>query len=63
MSSLVNLGPHAGFIVAAYGIALLVVLSLIAWVALDYRAQRRQVSALESQGMTRRSAQASKQIA
>ena len=63
MSPIMNLGPHAGFIVAAYGIALLVVLALIAWIALDYRAQRRQVASLESQGMTRRSAQASKHSA
>ena len=63
MSPIMNLGPHAGFIVAAYGIALLVVLALIAWIALDYRAQRRQVASLESQAMTRRSAQASKHSA
>jgi heme exporter protein D len=59
----VNLGPHAGFILAAYGIALLVVLALIAWIAIDYRAQRRKVSRLESEGVTRRSVQASKRMA
>jgi heme exporter protein D len=54
----INLGPHADFILAAYGITLLVVLVLIAWVALDYRSQRRRVAELESQGITRRSVQA-----
>ena len=54
----INLGPHADFILAAYGITLLVVLVLIAWVALDYRSQRRRVAELESEGITRRSVQA-----
>ena len=58
-----NLGPHAAFIWWAYGLALLVVLGLIAWVALDYRAQRRQLARLEQQGVTRRSAAAREQIA
>ena len=57
MNSILNLGQHAAFIWAAYGTALLVVLSLIAWVALDHRAQRRRLALLEAQGMTRRSAQ------
>jgi heme exporter protein D len=54
----VDLGPHAGFIVAAYGVALLVLIVLIGWIALDYRTQRRRVAELESQGVTRRSVQA-----
>ncbi len=51
-----NLGPHATFIIAAYIIALVVVLGLIAWVELDNRLQRRQLKALEARGVTRRSA-------
>jgi heme exporter protein D len=51
-----NLGPHAAFIWWAYGIALLIVLSLIAWVAIDHRLQRRQLAKLEAQGVSRRSA-------
>jgi heme exporter protein D len=51
-----NLGPHAAFIWWAYGIALLIVLSLIAWVAIDHRLQRRQLARLESEGVSRRSA-------
>jgi heme exporter protein D len=54
----IDLGPHADFILAAYGVALLVLIVLIAWIALDYRAQRRRVAELESQGVTRRSVQA-----
>ncbi len=55
MNLFANLGPNAGFIVAAYAIAALVLVALIAWVALDYRAQRRQIAALEARGVTRRS--------
>jgi heme exporter protein D len=51
-----NLGPHAGFIVAAYAIALAVVAALIAWIVLDHRAQRRILEDLERAGVTRRSA-------
>jgi heme exporter protein D len=54
----IDLGPHASFILAAYGVALLVLIMLIGWIMLDYRAQRRRVAELESQGITRRSVQA-----
>ena len=54
----IDLGPHATFILAAYGVALLVLIVLIGWIVLDYRAQRRRVAELESQGVTRRSVQA-----
>lgn len=50
-----NLGPHADFIVAAYAVTLFVVTSLIAWVLLDYSAQRRILGDLEERGVTRRS--------
>jgi heme exporter protein D len=46
----VNLGTHAGFIVAAYTAALLVVGGLIVWVVTDYRAQRRTLGELERDG-------------
>jgi heme exporter protein D len=52
----VDLGPHAGFIVAAYAIALGVVAALIAWIVLDHRAQLRLLDDLERAGVTRRSA-------
>jgi heme exporter protein D len=44
----VNLGPHANFILAAYGIAALTLSVLIAWVLINYRAQRRINRDLES---------------
>jgi heme exporter protein D len=51
----VDLGAHAAFIVAAYGMAALIVIALIGWVALDYRAQKRRLAKLEADGVTRRS--------
>jgi len=51
-----DLGPHAGFILAAYAIALAVIAGLIAWVMLDHRAQLRVLDDLERAGVTRRSA-------
>lgn len=53
-----ELGPHAGFIVAAYGASVLIILTLIVWIVADYRAQRRVLADLERQGVTRRSARA-----
>jgi len=50
-----NLGPHADFIVAAYAVTVFVVALLIAWVVLDYAAQRRVLGDLEERGVTRRS--------
>jgi heme exporter protein D len=42
-----DLGPHAGFILAAYGFTALVVAGLIARAILDHRAQRRALAAFE----------------
>ena len=50
-----QLGPYAAFIVAAYSLTIAVVGALIAWVLLDYRAQRRILADLEAGGVTRRS--------
>jgi heme exporter protein D len=50
-----NLGPHADFIVAAYAVTVFMVALLIAWVVLDYSAQRRMLGDLEDRGVTRRS--------
>jgi heme exporter protein D len=63
MSLYASLGPHAGFIVAAYAVAALVLAALIAWVALDYRAQRQKIDALEARGVTRRSERAAERPA
>ena len=57
-----NLGPHATFILAAYGAAALALLSLVSWVWLDYRAQRRALDALEARGITRRSARVAETV-
>ena len=53
-----DLGPHASFIIGAYAAAILVIGALIAWIVLDYRAQRRKLIDLEARGMTRRSERA-----
>jgi heme exporter protein D len=50
-----TLGPHAAFVVGAYGIAALIVAAMIAWVALDHRRQARALADLEARGVTRRS--------
>jgi heme exporter protein D len=50
-----DLGPHAAFIIAAYLMAALVVIGLIAWVLADYQAQQRVLADLEARGVTRRS--------
>jgi heme exporter protein D len=52
-----DFGPHAAFIIAAYGAALAIVAGLIAWVVLDWRAQKRVLGDLEAHGVTRRSAE------
>jgi len=51
-----NLGPHGGFIVAAYAIASVVVAGLICWIVADHRAQTKRLAELERSGMARRSA-------
>jgi heme exporter protein D len=53
-----NTVNHIGFIVASYAAAVAVVGVLIAWVSLDYRAQRLRLADLEMRGVTRRSAPA-----
>ena len=50
-----TLGPQADFIIAAYAVALFVIAALVAWVLLDYVAQRRLIGNLEEQGIARRS--------
>lgn len=53
------LGTHAGFILAAYGIALVVIVVLFVWILVDGRSQRRQLADLEARGVRRRSARPS----
>ena len=49
---------HLPFIVGSYAAAFVVIAGLIAWVMLDFRAQRRALAELEMRGLTRRSATA-----
>jgi heme exporter protein D len=51
----VDLGPHTSFILAAYAVATAVVLTLVVWVIIDYRAQCRWLAELERRGITRKS--------
>jgi heme exporter protein D len=44
---------HLNFIAASYAAAVIIVGALIAWISLDYRAQRRTLADLELQGFTR----------
>ena len=46
---------EASFIVASYAVTAFIVAALIAWIALDYSAQRRILGDLEERGVTRRS--------
>jgi heme exporter protein D len=59
----VELGPHAGFIVAAYAAGALVVIALIGWIVADHRAQLRILADLERQGLTRRSTSVEREAA
>ena len=44
---------HAGYILAAYLAAALVLAGTIAWVVLDLRAQKRKLRRLEADGLRR----------
>jgi heme exporter protein D len=50
-----SLGPYANFIVTSYLLVTAVVLMLIAWIAIDYRRQKRHLRELEAGGVVRRS--------
>jgi len=50
-----DLGPHAAFIWSAYGITVLVLAGLIAWLVLDGRTQERRLTGLAARGVKRRS--------
>ncbi|HEX8167598.1 MAG TPA: heme exporter protein CcmD, partial [Beijerinckiaceae bacterium] len=50
-----DLGPHAFFILAAYGAAAVIVAALILRAVVDHRAQTRALADLEARGARRRS--------
>jgi heme exporter protein D len=51
-----DLGSHAGFIIAAYLVTIVVIALLIGWVTADYFTQKRALAELDRRGITRRSA-------
>ena len=50
-----DLGPYVVFIVSAYAAAIVIVVGLVGWVALDRRQLGRQLEELEARGENRRS--------
>jgi heme exporter protein D len=59
---MIDLGPYTSFIATSYFAVLLVVLLLIGWIALDYRAQKARLRALEQSGIARRSGRSATDI-
>jgi heme exporter protein D len=49
-------GDHSGFVLAAYALSALMLGLAGLWLALDRRARRREIAALEAGGARRRSA-------
>jgi heme exporter protein D len=50
-----DFGPHAGFILAAYGSAVILLSLLAAWLVIDGRRLQRLLDELEAHGVRRRS--------
>lgn len=55
---MLDLGKHAAFILAAYGVTAAVLLGLIAWVVIGERSQQRLLKDLEARGLSRRGGRA-----
>jgi heme exporter protein D len=53
-----DLGPHAIFIIAAYGVTFLAIAALAFFIVEDDRRQRQLLADLEKRGIRRRSAKA-----
>jgi heme exporter protein D len=51
-----DLGPHANFILAAYGFTFAAVAALAFFIVADDRKQRQRLADLEAKGVRRRSA-------
>ncbi|MGA8691743.1 MAG: heme exporter protein CcmD [Methyloceanibacter sp.] len=56
LAAMPDLGPHAVFIWAAYGVTVIAVAALSLLIVQDNRRQRRILAELKRQGITRRSA-------
>jgi heme exporter protein CcmD len=57
-----SLGPYASFIVTSYLMVALVIAILIAWIAIDYRSQRRRLREFEHSGIARRSGRSATEL-
>jgi heme exporter protein D len=57
-----SLGPYAAFIATSYLLVTVVVLMLIAWIAIDYRRQKRHLRELDASGVSRRSGRSAAEI-
>ncbi|HKF11479.1 MAG TPA: heme exporter protein CcmD [Xanthobacteraceae bacterium] len=55
---MMQLGPHAAFIVTAYAAAIAIVAALVAWIVLDQRHLARLLEEFEARGVARRSGRA-----
>ena len=53
---MLDLGPHAAFIFATYGVTFVAVATLALFIVEDDRKQRRLIAELERKGIRRRSA-------
>jgi heme exporter protein D len=56
--SAMDLGPHAAYIWASYGVAAAALAALVAWLFVDGRRQQRLIDELEARGVRRRSQRA-----
>jgi heme exporter protein D len=54
---MIDLGPHAAFILAAYGVTFVAVGALASFIVADDRRQRHLIAELERKGIKRRSAE------
>ena len=52
----IELGQHASFIWSAYGMVVVVIGALIAWLVVDGREQQRRLAGFAARGIKRRSA-------
>ena len=52
---MLGLGTHAGFILASYGIAVVLLAAVLIWILVDHRALKRSLATLEARGVRRRS--------
>lgn len=50
-----SLGPHSGFILAAYAASVIIVFAVLGWILADGVLLRRQMRDLEARGIRRRS--------